>query len=116
MWTTTRRDVGASDTASERTARGGPRAARAHRATRIEPDPEKPRRSFVAAVRSNSRSPAYGPRSTTGTRTVRPRWRSLPLGPDGRVRFPAPNVRGVRLPPQPRGPPYRPGPYQETRA
>src|SRR3954468_18378188 len=73
------------------------------------PAPENPRRSFVAAVRSNSRPPAYGPRSTTGTRTVRPPWRSVTFLPHGSVLFATPSVRGVSVPPQPRCPPYRPG-------
>src|SRR4051812_46023311 len=98
MWTTTRRGGEGSGTTPEPT----PRARRVYRVTRIEPTPEKPRRSFVAAVRANSRPPEYGPRSTTGTRTGRPWWRSVTFVPHGRGLFATPTVAGGRVPPHPR--------------
>src|SRR3954469_24916045 len=110
MWTTTRRGGVGSGTAPEPT----PARRRSYFATRIVPTPENPRRFFVAAVRSNSRAPEYGPRSTTGTRTIRPRWRSVTFVPHGSDLLAPPSVAGGSVPPQPRCPPYRPGPYHET--
>ena len=53
------------------------------RVLRIDPWPLNFRRRAVAAVRSYSRAPAYGPRSITGTRTTRPRWRRVTRVPHG---------------------------------
>src|SRR4051812_22855783 len=112
MWTMTRRGGDGSGTTPERTPPG--RRVRAQSATRIDPTPEKPSFERVAAVRSYSRPPTYGPRSTTGTRTVRPPWRSVTFDPHGSDLFATPSVPGVSVPPQPSRPPYSPGPYHDT--
>ena len=68
----------------------------------------------VAAVRSNSRPPTYGPRSITRTRTVRPPWRSVTFAPHGSDLCATPRRPADSVPPQPRWLPYRPGPYQDA--
>ena len=49
----------------------------------------------VAAVRSYSRPPTYGPRSITGTRTTRPWWRSVTFVPHGSDLWATPSCAGV---------------------
>src|SRR3954452_22609828 len=99
-----------------RWAIGGMAAPDLYRVDRTYPWPRKPRRSLVAEVRSYSRPPTYGPRSTTGTRTERPRERSVTFVPHGRCLLATPSVPGVSVPPQARWPPKRPGPYHDAYA
>ena len=82
--------------------------------TWIGPCPLKPSRRAVAAVRSYSRPPTYGPRSITRTRTTRPRWRNVTLVPHGSDLCATPSEPGDSRPPQPSLLPNRPGPYQDA--
>ena len=71
----------------------------------LVPTEPKPSRYFVAAVRSNSRPPTYGPRSMTRARTTRDPWRSTTVDPHGSDLCATPSRPGVRVPPQPVGRP-----------
>ena len=63
-----------------------------YRVTWIGPWPLKRSLRAVAAVRSYSRPPTYGPRSITRTRTTRPRWRIVTLVPHGSDLLATPTV------------------------
>ena len=82
--------------------------------TWIAPAPLKPSFCAVAAVRSYSRPPTYGPRSITGTRTIRPRWRIVTFVPHGSDLLATPSEPTPSVPPQPSLLPNRPGPYHEA--
>src|SRR5262245_20083094 len=80
----------------------------------MAPGPGQPSFWAVACVRSYSRLPAYGPRSITGTRTTRPRWRNVTMVPHGSDLLATPSRPGASRPPHARWLPYRPGPYHEA--
>ena len=82
----------ASDPSSDRSSGRSPLARIAYRVAWIAPWPLKPSLRAVAAVRSYSRPPTYGPRSITRTRTTRPRWRIVTLVPHGSDLFATPTV------------------------
>ena len=84
--------------------------------TWIGPWPLKPSLRAVAAVRSYSRAPTYGPRSITADAHDASAVAQGDPVPQGSDLLATPSVPVLSVPPQPRWLPNSPGPYHEASA
>lgn len=94
--------------------RGARHSAALRNATVRTPHAYTPQRHssrVVAAVRSSTRLPEYGPRSMTRACVQRPERQIRSRVPHGRLRCATPRVEGRSVCPQAVRFPYRPGPY-----